>query len=111
MRIMHLAATGLISLTIAFSPGNGAAVHHWTLRCGPPGGTLPQAAAACRRLQDFTEDPFAPVPPDTICTAIYGGPQTARVTGTYRGQKVNAVFNRRNGCEIARWKRLSFLFR
>jgi hypothetical protein len=42
---------------------------------------------------------------------IYGGPQTARVRGTYRGRKVEAVFNRKNGCEIARWKRVAFLFR
>jgi hypothetical protein len=111
MRPMQLAATGAIALTIAFSPGNGATAHHWTLRCGPPGGTLPQPAAACRRLQAFSEDPFAPVPADAMCSQLYGGPETARVKGVYRGKKVNAVFNRRNGCEIARWKRLSFLFR
>jgi hypothetical protein len=108
---MQLAATGAIALTIAFSPGDGASVHHWTLRCNPPSGTLPQAATACNRLRRFSDDPFAPVPSDAVCSMIYGGPETARVKGLYRGQKVNAVFNRRNGCEIARWKRLAFLFR
>jgi hypothetical protein len=98
------------ALTISFLPGNGAAAHHWTLRCGPVGGTLPQPAAACRRLAALA-DPFAPVPADSVCSQIYGGPETARVRGSYRGKKVNAVFNRRDGCEIARWKRVSFLFR
>jgi hypothetical protein len=46
-----------------------------------------------------------------MCTAIYGGPQVARVSGTFGGHKVRATFNRRGGCEIARWNRVSFLFR
>jgi hypothetical protein len=44
------------------------------------------------------------------CTAIYGGPQRARVTGRLRGYPVRATFNRTNGCEIARWDRVRFLF-
>jgi hypothetical protein len=46
-----------------------------------------------------------------MCTAIYGGPQTARVQGTFRGHPVRATFNRNGGCEIARWNRVSVLFR
>jgi hypothetical protein len=54
---------------------------------------------------------FAPVPPGQVCTQIYGGPQQARVTGTLGGRRVSARFRRTNGCEIARWNRLAFLFR
>jgi hypothetical protein len=100
----------LAALTIAVTPAQGAGTHTWTLRCGPAGGTLPQPAAACTKLAKL-RDPFAPVPADAVCSMIYGGPQVARVRGTYRGGTVRAVFNRRNGCEIARWKRLAFLFR
>lgn len=103
-------AAALAALTITFLPGDGAPAHHWTLRCGPAGGTLPQAAAACRKLAQL-EAPFAPVPADAVCSQIYGGPQTARVRGTFRGRRVDARFNRRNGCEIARWNRVAFLFR
>jgi hypothetical protein len=103
---MHVLAL----LTIVVWPnGLGGASHHWTLRCGPPGGTLPQATAACDRLAAI-DRPFAPVPPMSACTAIYGGPRVARVTGTYRGRKVWATFRRRNGCEIARWNKVAFLF-
>ncbi len=46
-----------------------------------------------------------------MCTAVYGGPGQALVTGTLAGRKLYARFRRTNGCEIARWQRLSFLFR
>jgi len=36
-----------------------------------------------------------------VCTQIYGGPQTAQVTGTIDGEKVDRRFTRTNGCEIA----------
>jgi hypothetical protein len=109
MQPMHAAAVALTALSIALSPGDGGATQHWTLRCGPAGGTLPRAAQACRRLAALT-DPFAPVPKDAACTQVYGGPQTARVTGTFRGRSLWTRFARRNGCEIARWQKVEFLF-
>jgi Subtilisin inhibitor-like len=80
----------------------------WTLRCAPVGGTLPHRVAACRRLEGMSK-PFRPVPPDTACLQIYGGPQTALVTGRLRGNRVRARFDRHDGCEIARWERVRFL--
>ena len=81
----------------------------WRLRCGPAGGTLPRAAAACRRLATL-ERPFAPVPKDIVCSQIFGGPQVARVTGTFERRRVWVTFKRTDGCEIARWNRHRFLF-
>jgi len=34
----------------------------------------------------------------------------AAVRGLFRGRRVRATFTRRNGCEVARWSRLAFLF-
>jgi Subtilisin inhibitor-like len=79
----------------------------WTLRCGPPRGTLPQAARACRRLASGGPKLFAPMSENAVCTEIYGGPQTARVVGTVGATRVWATFSRTNGCEIARWNRIS----
>jgi hypothetical protein len=81
----------------------------WTLRCVPAAGTLPHPAAACRRLA-LMKAPFAPVPKDAACTMVYGGPQEALVTGRFRGHAVRARFNRKDGCQIARWDRVRFLF-
>jgi Subtilisin inhibitor-like len=77
-----------------------------TLTCGPPGGTHLRAKEACSALGQHS-DSFAPVPEDVACTEIYGGPETATVSGILDGQRVQAQFNRSNGCEIARWDALA----
>jgi hypothetical protein len=99
---------GPTSLEISVTPGSEAPTKIWTLDC-PDGGTLPDAAEACSKLEDL-DDPFAPVPKDVACTEIYGGPQEAQVRGTFKGSPVNARFTRTNGCEIERWDKVEFLF-
>lgn len=79
----------------------------WTLRCGPPRGTLARPAVACRRLATAGTKLFAPVPSGVACTQIYGGPQVARVVGVVSGKRVFATFSRQDGCRIARWNKLS----
>ena len=79
----------------------------WTLRCDPAGGTLPRPARACAKLAAGGVKLFAPIPPNTACTEIYGGPQKARVVGVVGGKRVWASFSRENGCHIGRWQRLS----
>ena len=80
----------------------------WTLRCGPAGGTLARAVSACRKLGAM-RNPFVPIPRDAVCTEQYGGPQVALITGTFRGRALWTQLANRNGCEISRFKRLSFL--
>jgi len=46
---------------------------------------------------------------DRMCTQIYGGPQTARVTGTIDGERVDRRFTRTNGCEVADFERAAAL--
>jgi hypothetical protein len=97
-------------LKISYWPEGTAegTVEKWTLRCSPAGGTLPRALAVCRKLGTM-QAPFAPIPKDVVCTDQYGGPQVALFTGTFRGKRLWARVENRNGCEIARFKRLSFL--
>ena len=68
-----------------------------------------QRKAACSKLLQV-QNPFAPVPRDQACTQIYGGPQEAIVVGVYGGKPVWARFTRVDGCQIARWNRVRFLF-
>ncbi|WP_228031953.1 SSI family serine proteinase inhibitor, partial [Streptomyces phyllanthi] len=87
----------------------GAADGTYELECHPYGGNHPDARDACAQLDRSTtwdRSPFAPVHPDTVCTMQYGGRATAHVTGIWAGRPVDAHFNRRNGCEIARWDSL-----
>jgi hypothetical protein len=58
----------------------------------------------------LTRQALEPLPADSICTQIYGGPQKARVRGRLDGRPVDARFSRVNGCEIHRWDQLRFLF-
>ena len=103
-------SSGATDLKISYWPEGRASgtPQKWTLRCSPAGGTLPQAAAACRKLGAMAR-PFAPIPKDAMCTDVYGGPQVALITGTFRGRPLWVQLAQRNGCEIARFKRLSFL--
>jgi len=110
MSALLAALVASTSLHVTVWPhGPKGASHSWTLRCAPAAGTLPNRASACRRLARMSH-PFRPVPPNVACTDIYGGPQTALVTGRLRGQRVRASFNRHDGCETARWNRVRFLF-
>lgn len=96
-------------LTITFwesGAGKGEPTR-WTLRCNPARGTLARPVIACRRLAEAGRKLFTPVPPDAICTQIFGGPQVARVVGTVKGKRVWATFSRQNGCQISRWNAVS----
>ncbi|MGY1701948.1 SSI family serine proteinase inhibitor [Geodermatophilus sp. SYSU D00766] len=93
-------------LLVEVDPGDGAAAARYTLTCGDaPGGDHPDPAAACAHLAGL-EDPFAPLPDDLACTEVYGGPQTARVTGTWGGVPVDLDLSRTDGCRIAQWDAL-----
>jgi len=96
-------------LTITVHGSESAAPKTWTLRCDPIGGNHPDADAACAAIER-AKNPFAPVPKDVACTQIYGGPQTATIVGTWKGEQVNATYKRTDGCEIARWQQLSAVF-
>jgi hypothetical protein len=103
------ATSSVTALKVTYWPrGDGSVARNtWTLRCDPARGTLARRAIACRKLAAGGRKLFAPVPRASICTEIYGGPDTARVTGIVEGRRVWATFNRTNGCHIERWGRFS----
>ena len=49
---------------------------------------------------------FAPLPAEQMCTEQYGGPQTARVSGTWAGDPVDLTLARSDGCHISQWEGL-----
>ncbi|MER6026324.1 SSI family serine proteinase inhibitor [Streptomyces sp. NPDC001851] len=93
-------------LTVVVQQAGSGRDGTYELSCHPAGGNHPDAVEACRVLDERTRwgrDLFAPVAPGSTCTMLYGGPATARVTGTWAGRRVDAGYDRSNGCEIGRW--------
>ncbi|MFF8591617.1 SSI family serine proteinase inhibitor [Streptomyces sp. NPDC015220] len=96
-----------LTVTVRHAGGDRDGTHE--LYCHPGGGSHPDVRGACGVLDRGTRwgrDSFAPVPDGSVCTLEYGGPATARVTGTWAGRPVDASYSRANGCEIDRWDRL-----
>ena len=52
---------------------------------------------------------FEPTPDDVACTQLFGGPQTATISGTLEREQVDGRFSRHDGCEIARWEKVAAL--
>jgi hypothetical protein len=98
--------TPATELTVTYWPqGKNGASREATLTCDPAGGTHPDPQKACDLLASDAAA-LDPVPENSACTLLYGGPQEATIVGTLDGEKVNAIFNRSGGCEIDRWDRM-----
>jgi hypothetical protein len=85
-----------------------------TLDADGPGGEPPRtkdiACATPDACFGVDADTFDPVPPQTACTEIYGGPDTVELEGHIGEVDVPATeFTRTNGCEIERFDRLTEL--
>ena len=93
----------ITDLTIVVWDGSGK-TSTWRLTCDPPGGTHPDPKAACRVLKTNGAAALPPVPKDKMCTQIYGGPETATITGIWEGRQILSSFARNDGCQISRWK-------
>ena len=91
---------------VVYPASLGGGARRFELACDPPGGTHPRPKQACEALA-ANVDALEPVPKDVACTQEFGGRDRAEVHGTVDGEEVEASFNRRNGCEIARWDRLA----
>lgn len=90
-------------LTLGVIKDKDAKRHTAVLIC--PGRTS-RERDICAALDVVAPKVFRAVAPERACTAIYGGPATATVRGTYEDDLVNASFNQTNGCEIGRWKQM-----
>ena len=105
------ALAGAIDLRIAYRADESAPAKVLTLHCAPARGTVASPGNACRRLIALGDGAFAPTPRGMrACAQIYGGPQTALVTGIYFGRPVWTRLSRVDGCANARWTSVAFLF-
>jgi hypothetical protein len=90
-------------LTVTYDDGSSHP-RSYTVTCGD-GRIFTRDANACRHLDEIG-GPVSAVPEGQACSMIYGGPQTAELSGTWQGQPVTESYRRTNGCEVARWNRM-----
>lgn len=88
------------TLTVTYLSQPGADAIKKVVACP---STDAEVQSVCDAL---TPELLAPTPAGQACTMIFGGPETATITGMLRGVDVDAAFSRANGCEIARWELL-----
>ncbi len=101
---MSLAALHPDLLQVTYDNGHGVVTSR-LLWCHPAGGSMRGTLGACRRL-DALGGPLRVTPRREMCSMVYGGPQTARVTGMWRGHRVDQRYSRSNGCQTTRWQRM-----
>jgi hypothetical protein len=87
-----------LTVTVDKDGDGGGAAKSADVACDAAGDSQ-----ACAAVDGMKADTFEPVPADVACTQQYGGPETATVKGTLRGETIDARFTRTNGCEISRW--------
>lgn len=98
-----------VRLAVVFEAGRGARTVESTLTCDGGEAVASGAIAdrgedaACARVREIADLLLAEPDPDRICTSIFGGPQTARVSGTIGDERVERAFSRENGCAISDW--------
>ena len=95
---------GSSALTVVVDDVTGA-TSTWTLTGDPVVGDHPDPAEACAAIEGH-RSALRPVPKDRMCAQVYGGPEKATITGTWRGEQVFAALTRTNACETARWDAL-----
>lgn len=108
-------AAGGIELSIRYRDGDGK-TELGLLTCRAhlqrAGGFLRDATAVgelCASVRATEELLTTPPARDRACTQLYGGPETAHVTGTIDGRRVDRRFARTDGCEIDDFSRAAYL--
>lgn len=91
-------------LTVRYDDGGGH-VRTYRLDCDRRSAEGADRSAGCRRLAEIG-GPEPAVAPGEACSMIYGGPQTAEVSGMWNGHPVHERYRRTNGCEVNRWSRM-----
>jgi hypothetical protein len=106
---------GAIDLTVLYDDGSGRKAAG-TLTCRGTdrraGGALDGGAPAarlCAQARGIADLLTSQPDRRRACTQVYGGPQTATVTGTIDGAAVDRRFSRTNGCELADYTRAAGL--
>jgi len=103
-------APARVDLSFRFSGRPGHPGVHGSLRCEPAGGSVPDAATACRALLRMKHSPVAPLSKSTICPMIMAGGGQVVLTGRWFGKAVHRVVED-GGCDLTLFGVLSRILR
>ena len=106
--VQAAAATGKYSLVVSYQQSLETPPQKWTIKCNPPGGSGKNANVICKKLLSI-KDPFQMNQKDEMCAQIFESAEVAKVKGTWNGKPISNSYSKINGCEQARWKKISFL--
>ncbi len=87
----------------------GGQARHWSLRCDPAGGTMPDAAAACRLLATEATILHPMRTTHIMCRRSIANARTFTVTGAWYGTKLHEVVTD-GGCNLRRWSMMAQIF-
>jgi hypothetical protein len=98
-----------VDLSITASDGHGK-TQRARLRCDggeqrASGFGAASVGDLCRIAEHLERFLSSEPDPRRACTQIYGGPQTARVSGRIKGSDVDRRLSRTDGCRISDWER------
>ncbi len=96
------------TLTIKLTDKAAGIVKHWTLRCAPPGGNAPNAAALCRVLTT-NKRALGPIMPRIMCPQILISGKQIIVDGIWYGKKVHRVIID-GGCDLPIFNSMEKMF-
>lgn len=95
------------SIDISYAADENTDAVTYNLNCdvdGNASGTHPNPTVACSTLEEAYSNYIAIVSSKRdACTMIYGGPETATISGLIRDTEIYVSLSRGNGCEIAEW--------
>jgi len=102
----------IAELTIEYTDGTDASTY--TIAClgdtaaviGDIDGVIDRRACLALAEPDVQERLIEGVPADRLCSAQYGGPDEAVITGRIDDQPVDTQVNLRDGCGISEWQSL-----
>jgi hypothetical protein len=87
----------------------GGQARRWSLRCDPAGGTMPDAAAACRLLTTQATILHPVRATHIICATPAADVRTFTITGTWHGARLHEVVAD-SGCDLRRYSMMAQIF-
>jgi Subtilisin inhibitor-like len=102
----NAASRGMLQVVESIPGGQD---RHWSLRCDPAAGTMPDAAAACRVLATDATILHPKRATHIMCRPVMANKRTFTITGTWHGTKLHEVVTD-GGCDLRRWSMMAQIF-